>query len=431
MRGIETHVRAAASGDREAFARLITETEGLVRSISLAIVGNVERSEDVAQEVYLAAWRGLRSLQTPEKFLPWLRRIARNRAHSSRGMRDAPLDDAAAVGDGRPPALESLIAAEDAQRIEAALQRLPVPSREALVLFYREDCSIGEAAAKLGVSEAVFRKRLSRARERLRAEVLEPAEESLGRKLPALAPLVLGRLPVGPPPAAPLAASGATPAVIAALSAAAAIVAVAVVVAVQPAAPGGAAPEPATIAAGERARSPHHAPAAQQDSAEGARSRGGAVPPEIAGAMLEAIVEPPSEPEDEAKTHLSGVFSAQRAYLREHGRYSEDLVALDWYPGVESPRYVFGFCGGGDRSHTMRPEVAGAPDEPVSMTGTLDLADPCAALRAAGVDPAQFAATATSFRAFAIGNLDDDADLDVWSISSERMLDHLRRDRPR
>jgi DNA-directed RNA polymerase specialized sigma24 family protein len=74
-------VAAAADGDGAAFATLDSETSGLVSSIALAIVRDVDLSRDVAQDVFLAAWRDLRKLRNPSSFLPWLRQIARNRAH--------------------------------------------------------------------------------------------------------------------------------------------------------------------------------------------------------------------------------------------------------------------------------------------------------------------------------------------------------------
>src|SRR5688500_18082989 len=78
-------VHLAASGSLDAFARIVDKTSGLVCSITLAIVRNVEDSEDLAQEVYLAAWQALPKLRNPASFLPWLRQTARNSArHSAR-----------------------------------------------------------------------------------------------------------------------------------------------------------------------------------------------------------------------------------------------------------------------------------------------------------------------------------------------------------
>src|SRR4051794_5851125 len=78
---LELHVRAAAQGDAEAFARLVDASRTLVCSIALAILRDVEASQDVAQDVFLAAWRDLGKLRNPASFLPWLRQMTRNRAH--------------------------------------------------------------------------------------------------------------------------------------------------------------------------------------------------------------------------------------------------------------------------------------------------------------------------------------------------------------
>src|SRR5882672_274279 len=84
----DTDILAARTGDRDAFARLVTRYRGLVASISLSTVGNVATSEDVAQEVFLAAWRDLGSLRNPSSFLPWLRQLTRHRAlDAARGGR--------------------------------------------------------------------------------------------------------------------------------------------------------------------------------------------------------------------------------------------------------------------------------------------------------------------------------------------------------
>lgn len=51
-----------AKGDEAAFRRLVDRSANTVCSIALAIVRNVEASEDIAQEAFLAAWSSLRTL---------------------------------------------------------------------------------------------------------------------------------------------------------------------------------------------------------------------------------------------------------------------------------------------------------------------------------------------------------------------------------
>lgn len=78
---LEPLVAAAANGDAAAFGHVIGATSGLVTSIALAIVRDVDLSQDIAQDVFLSAWRDLRQLRNPGSVLPWLRQMTRNRAH--------------------------------------------------------------------------------------------------------------------------------------------------------------------------------------------------------------------------------------------------------------------------------------------------------------------------------------------------------------
>ena len=81
MQSLESDVLLASNGDEAAFRRLVDESANTVCSIALAIVRNVQASEDVAQEVFLAAWSNLKKLRNPASFLPWLRQVTRNQAH--------------------------------------------------------------------------------------------------------------------------------------------------------------------------------------------------------------------------------------------------------------------------------------------------------------------------------------------------------------
>ncbi len=127
---LDVQVRAAARGDQEAFARLVDATRTLVCSIALAILRDVEASRDVAQDVFLSAWRDLGKLRNPASFLPWLRQMTRNRAHhvlrdrvrSRRVISDAEADNLmAAATDPRPGAGEILLADEEKRLLAEAL----------------------------------------------------------------------------------------------------------------------------------------------------------------------------------------------------------------------------------------------------------------------------------------------------------------------
>lgn len=193
---LDVQVRAAARGDQEAFARLVDATRTLVSSIALAILRDVEASHDVAQDVFLSAWRDLGKLRNPASFLPWLRQMTRNRAHhvlrdrvrARRVISDAEADDLlAAATDPRPGAGEVLLAEEEKQLLAAALEGLSDESREVITLYYREGRSVRQVADLLGLREDAVKQRLSRARTRLRQEMLDRLGETLQRTVPGTA----------------------------------------------------------------------------------------------------------------------------------------------------------------------------------------------------------------------------------------------------
>lgn len=142
--------------------------------------------------------------------------------------------------------------------------------------------------------------------------------------------------------------------------------------------------------------------------------------------------------QSEAMTNLSGLFTAETAFFGEYNTFSTDLMSVIWSPDG-TPRYMYGFCSvfpasavagitghDGKRNNTAHPGVIGKPAR-FSADHTKRLGDPCTILRHLGFEK-DFAATGVSFKAFAIGNIDGDPDLDVWSIDNTRKLVNLKSD---
>jgi RNA polymerase sigma factor (sigma-70 family) len=212
---LESDVTLAGSGDEAAFRRLVERSANTVCSIALAIVRNVEASEDIAQEAFLAAWTNIRSLRNPASFMPWLRQVTRNQAHLwQREHRREIADDAvvAAAADARPSAADNLLAEEERRLLAEVLDQLPDDAREVLVLYYREGSSTRHVAQLLDISEEAVRQRLSRSRGLLREEMLQRFGRTLARTAPgaAFASAVAGALTMAAPTAsAAIAASSA------------------------------------------------------------------------------------------------------------------------------------------------------------------------------------------------------------------------------
>lgn len=188
---LDAEVTAAIAGDRDAFARLVAATSSLVTAITLSETRDVELARDAAQDVYLQVWAGLGGLRQPGSFLPWLRTAARRQARRlslqrtrrARGAEaDAALEQAVDAGPGPG---ERLLDAERASLVRSALEALPDEARETLILYYREGHSSAQVGRLLGLSDAAVQQRLSRARSKVRAEVLARLGEALERSAPA------------------------------------------------------------------------------------------------------------------------------------------------------------------------------------------------------------------------------------------------------
>src|SRR2546429_7122753 len=118
---LERTVRAAAGGDLDAFAEIISRFQHMAFGYALSFVRALGQAEDVVQEAFVAAWYALPSLADPAAFAGWLRGIVRHRAHRvlrRKHLEALPLTAAEAVAaDGPAPDRR----AERRQEVGAAL----------------------------------------------------------------------------------------------------------------------------------------------------------------------------------------------------------------------------------------------------------------------------------------------------------------------
>lgn len=213
-------VAAAQDGDQIAFGRLIGQTQNTVHSIAMAIVQDLDGSEDVAQQVYIAAWQGISDLKNNASFLPWLRQTTRNLANkylrSNRSLRrvDSEQADAIITRLADPTStVQSNLEREDQNVVVAQLiADLPAESREIVLLYYREQQSTAQVAALLGMSEANVRQKLSRTRKALRFDVLQKCGEVILYSAPPVSfgTTVLAALTAAPKAGASTLAVGST-----------------------------------------------------------------------------------------------------------------------------------------------------------------------------------------------------------------------------
>lgn len=197
----EKLVELSLEHDREAFAELVNRYRSLVCSLSYSIVGDVDQSEDVAQETFVIAWKKLRQLTNRRKFRAWLCGIVRNTAHGSvrKTQRISKLfreSEQHPLSEENDPA-DEIMSREEADLLWKSLERVPEKYREPLILFYREDQSVAKVADQLGLSTDAVKQRLSRGRAIVRDDIQRRLGDMLAatRPGPIFTAAVIGALP--------------------------------------------------------------------------------------------------------------------------------------------------------------------------------------------------------------------------------------------
>ncbi len=187
-------LRASLQGSPKAFGVLVGRYQSLVCAITYSATSSVEKSEELAQEVFLRAWRSLSQLQDLSKFRAWLCSIARSTVQNwfrdrQRDVvgRAVPLDAVADKPSEESGPEEAAMIQEQRAVVSQALSEIPESLREPLILFYREQKSIQEVAEQFGLTENTARQRISRGRKLLRKQVAHMVETTIARTRPGKA----------------------------------------------------------------------------------------------------------------------------------------------------------------------------------------------------------------------------------------------------
>jgi RNA polymerase sigma-70 factor, ECF subfamily len=180
----EQVVTRVLAGQTTLFEILMRRHNERLYRAARAILRDESEAEDVMQQAYVNAYSHLRQFHGRSAFATWLVRIAVHEA-LTRVRRRGRYTTVDPDRPSEPELAELAVAAPDPERqafagelgvlLEAAIDRLPDGAREVFVLRQVEGMNTQEVAEVLGVSEAVVKTRLSRARAALRRDLCDHA----------------------------------------------------------------------------------------------------------------------------------------------------------------------------------------------------------------------------------------------------------------
>lgn len=171
-------VEEARGGGREAFAELVRRHERKVYGLVFRMAGNQADADDLAQEVFLTAWRSMASFRRGSSIYTWLYRIAVNTSLTFLRKRGREKDraefreDLAGAARGGSSSPEGRSALNELKGLmDEAIESLPDHFRTSFVLVVNQGLSHAEASKVLGCSENTVSWRMYKARKLLQARL--------------------------------------------------------------------------------------------------------------------------------------------------------------------------------------------------------------------------------------------------------------------
>jgi len=179
----ELLVREVLGGESGSFDTLVRRYQSVVYAVSYRLVRNREDALDIAQEVFIKAFRSLHTWQPTGAFKSWLLRIATNMSidHLRRRSRMPAFVERDAIGQLEPDAVderarikepsERASESELGSMIQSAVDKLPGRQRTIFILRHYEGLSLKEIAEIMNCTEGTVKTHLFRATGKLRDEL--------------------------------------------------------------------------------------------------------------------------------------------------------------------------------------------------------------------------------------------------------------------
>jgi RNA polymerase sigma-70 factor, ECF subfamily len=170
-------VRVQTNSDRNAFAELVRRHQSPLRaSIRKMTNGQIELSDDVAQETFILAWQKIKLFRFEAKFSTWLYRIAFNVWQSDVRKKHEILLDTEIMPEPEP--VQSEAGHTGMKRdLERAMETLNDAERNAILQCYYNDLSHDEAAYVLGIPLGTVKTNILKAKEKMRVVLSAYADD--------------------------------------------------------------------------------------------------------------------------------------------------------------------------------------------------------------------------------------------------------------
>ncbi|MHC4559263.1 MAG: RNA polymerase sigma factor, partial [Planctomycetota bacterium] len=187
-------LQASIKGNTNAFEKIVKRYQALACAITFSATADLEKSEELAHEAFIKAWKNLAQLKDLTRFQTWFCTITHNiiRDHFRNKQRDVmsqakSIEKMADVSSKDCKPVEIIINKEQQAVISQALEQIPEKYRVPLVLFYRQEQSIKKVAEMLELSEDAVKTQISRGRKMLKEQVAAMVETTIGRTGPTKA----------------------------------------------------------------------------------------------------------------------------------------------------------------------------------------------------------------------------------------------------
>jgi RNA polymerase sigma-70 factor (ECF subfamily) len=180
-------VTRVLAGDVAAFEGIVRRWQGPLINMAWRYCRDRGRAEELAQEAFIRAWRGLAQWRRESSFSTWLFALAANvfRSDLKRFPTvNLPMEQ---IAEPSAPATQygSMAERQGAESVRRAVLALPHRYREPLVLFYFHEMDVAAAANTMGLPEGTVKARLARARALLKRRFPHLEQEHAAMEIPA------------------------------------------------------------------------------------------------------------------------------------------------------------------------------------------------------------------------------------------------------